>query len=110
MKGRVVFLIRTKPEARDRFLDAYESIRHEVAEGVDGHIVDQVCRSPDDPDSWLITSEWDTLEHFLAWERTQEHRDLAQPLRECMAEATSLKFEVVEETVGRGAPARDASA
>jgi heme-degrading monooxygenase HmoA len=98
MKGRVVFLIRTKPDAQDQFLAAYESIRHLVAEGVEGHLVDQVCQSPDDPDSWLITSEWETLEHFRAWERTEEHRDLAKPLRDCMAESRSIKFEVREET------------
>jgi heme-degrading monooxygenase HmoA len=98
MKGRVVFLIRVKPGVGDRFLEAYEGIRHMVAEGVDGHLVDQVCQAPDDPDSWLITSEWETLEHFLAWERTEEHRDLVKPMRDCFAEARSLKFEVREET------------
>ncbi len=98
MKGRVVFLIRLEPGTRERFLDAYASIRHLVAEGVDGHLVDQVCQAPDDPDSWLITSEWESLEHFLAWERTEEHRDLVKPMRDCFAEARSLKFEVVEET------------
>lgn len=98
MKGRVVFLIRVKPGVGDQFLEAYEGIRHMVAEGVDGHLVDQVCQAPDDPDSWLITSEWETLEHFLAWERTEEHRDLVKPMRDCFAEARSLKFEVREET------------
>lgn len=98
MKGRVVFLIKTKPGTEEQFLQAYEGIRHLVAEGVDGHLVDQVCRQPDDPDSWLITSEWESLEHFLAWERTEEHRDLVKPMRECFAEARSLKFEVVQET------------
>jgi len=98
MKGRVVFLIRVKPGMRDAFLAAYESIRHLVAQGVPGHLVDQVCESPDDPESWLITSEWESLEDFLEWERTQEHRDLVKPLRDCMAEARSLKFVVREET------------
>jgi heme-degrading monooxygenase HmoA len=94
MKGRVVFLIRIKPGTEERFLEAYESIRHEVAQGVEGHLVDQVCRAPDDPESWLITSEWRSLEDFLAWERTEEHRDLVKPMRDCFAEARSLKFEV----------------
>ena len=98
MKGRVVFLIRLQPGSSERFLQAYEGIRHVVAEGVKGHLVDQVCRSPDDPDSWLITSEWESLEDFLEWERTEEHRDLVKPMRDCFAEARSLKFEVVEET------------
>ena len=99
MKGRVVFLIRRKPDVTDeQFLEAYEQIRHEVASGVPGHILDQVCQVPDDPEQWCITSEWETLEHFLEWERTEEHRDLVKPLRECFAEARSLKFEVRAET------------
>jgi heme-degrading monooxygenase HmoA len=98
MKGRVVFLLRLKPGSQDRFLEAYEGIRHLVADGVKGHIVDQVCRSPEDDESWVITSEWENLEYFLEWERTQEHRDLVKPMRDCFAEARSLKYEVVSET------------
>ncbi len=97
-KGRVVFVLQLKPGMSEQFLQAYESMRYEVASGVEGHLVDQVCRSPDDPDRWLITSEWRSLEDFLAWEATEEHRELARPLRECFAEARSLKYEVVEET------------
>ncbi len=97
-KGRIVFLIRIKPGTQEQFLSAYQGIRNLVAEGVPGHLVDQVCQSPDDPESWLITSEWETLDHFLDWERTEEHRDLVKPMRDCFAEARSLKFEVTEET------------
>ena len=98
MKGRVVFLLRLKPGTQEEFLTAYEGIRHLVAQGVKGHIVDQVCQSPEDPDSWLITSEWESLDDFLEWERTEEHRELVKPMRECFAEARSLKYDVREET------------
>lgn len=97
-KGRVVFLIRLKPDSVDRFLKAYQEVRHEVAAGVPGHLHDQVCQSPDDPDNWLITSEWETLDRFLDWERSPEHRTLIQPMRECMDRAHSLRFLVREET------------
>jgi len=99
--ARVVFLV-TVPQSRaEDFLAAYELIRHEVADGVPGHLVDQVCRSEDDPEQWLITSEWRSLEHFRAWEQTDGHRELAAPLRACMTGARSLKFDVVRETRGR---------
>ena len=98
MKGRVVFVLKLKPASEETFLRAYDNIRYEVARGVKGHLVDQVCQSPDDPLDWLITSEWETLDHFLEWEKTQEHRDLAKPLRDCFAEAKSLKYVVREET------------
>jgi heme-degrading monooxygenase HmoA len=98
MNGRVVFLINLKPGTSDQFLEAYEGIRHLVAEGVKGHLVDQVCQSPEDPDQWLITSEWESLDDFLEWEQTEEHRDLVKPMRDCFAEAKSHKFVVREET------------
>ena len=96
--GRVVFMLKLKPGTQQEFLDAYEGIRHLVSQGVKGHILDQVCSDPNDPEAWLITSEWEDLEDFLAWERTQEHRDLIKPMRDCFAEARSLKYVVVHET------------
>jgi heme-degrading monooxygenase HmoA len=100
VKGRVVFLIRLKPGVTgEQFLEAYESVRYEVAGGVKGHLVDQVCESPEDPSRWLVTSEWRSIDDFYAWEATPEHRDQARPMRECMDEAQSFKFVVREETV-----------
>ena len=98
MKGRVVFMIHLKPGREDDFLKAYDSIRHEVARGVKGHLMDQVCQSADDPLSWAITSEWDSLEAFREWERTPEHRDLVKPMRDCWDQAKSLKYQIRLET------------
>jgi heme-degrading monooxygenase HmoA len=99
VKGRVVFLIRLKDGVDgEQFLEAYEAVRYEVAQGVPGHIVDQVCQSDSDPQSWLITSEWESIDDFHAWEATPEHRDQAKPMRDCMDEAKSYKFVVVAET------------
>ena len=101
-QGRVVFILKLKEGMHDRFLEAYEGVRHEIAGGVKGHIVDQVCQSAEDPDTWCITSEWESAEDFYAWEATDEHREQAKPMRECMAEATSYKFVVREETRNPG--------
>jgi heme-degrading monooxygenase HmoA len=98
VKGRVVFHLHLKPGREDDFLRAYETIRQDVAQGVPGHIVDQVCQSVDEPLDWLITSEWESLEAFLEWERTEEHRDLVKPMRDCWDEARSYKFLVKLET------------
>ena len=79
MKGRVVFLIRLKPDVTgEQFLEAYEAVRTRWPSGVKGHIVDQVCQSTEDPRQWLITSEWESIDDFYAWEATEEHRDQAQ--------------------------------
>jgi antibiotic biosynthesis monooxygenase (ABM) superfamily enzyme len=98
MKGRVVFHIRLKPGREQDFLKAYEAIRDLVAQGVPGHLCDQICQSIDDPLNWLITSEGDRIESFLEWERLPEHRDLVKPMRDCWEDARSHKFVVRLET------------
>jgi heme oxygenase (mycobilin-producing) len=101
VRGRVLFIIQVPPERQEDFLAAYQSVRHAVA-AVDGHLVDQVCQSPTDPDQWLITSEWETIDHFLAWERSPDHRRLIGPMRACITEARSLRFVVRETTYSHG--------
>jgi heme oxygenase (mycobilin-producing) len=101
MTARIVFLVRVPAARTEEFLAAYENIRYEVAAGVPGHILDQVCQAPADPEQWLITSEWETLDDFLRWEQSPDHRTQAGPLRACMTEARSIKFVVRAETSKR---------
>ncbi|RKN30644.1 antibiotic biosynthesis monooxygenase family protein [Micromonospora musae] len=97
-RARVVFLVRVPGERTEAFLAAYETIRHQVAGGVPGHLVDQVCRSSADPEQWLITSEWESLTDFETWERSPEHRELVRSMRECFTDARSLRFHVHAQT------------
>lgn len=97
-RGRVTFFVRIAADRAAEFLAAYQQIRHLVADGVDGHLTDQICRSDTDPEQWLITSEWETLEHFRVWETSPDHRKLVRPLRECISEARSLRFAILAET------------
>ncbi|MEU4403260.1 antibiotic biosynthesis monooxygenase family protein [Streptosporangium sp. NPDC023963] len=106
MRARIVFLVRVPAERQEDFLAAYEKIRYRVSGGVPGHLKDQVCQSLTDPEQWLITSEWRRPADFLAWEATEEHRELVRPMRECMTEARSLRFLVRAETAA-GAPVGD---
>jgi heme oxygenase (mycobilin-producing) len=103
-----VFLIRVPGERTADFLAAYERIRFEVADGVPGHIMDQVCQSSTDPEQWLITSEWDSIESFEAWEASPDHRVLVRPMRECMSEAKSMRFVIHKQTSRRETPAAEA--
>jgi heme-degrading monooxygenase HmoA len=97
-KARIVFLIRIPTERTEEFLAAYEQVRYQVAGGVPGHLVDQVCQSSTDPEQWLITSEWERMADFERWEASSDHRELIRPMRECMTEAKSLRFTVRAQT------------
>jgi heme oxygenase (mycobilin-producing) len=94
---RVLFMLKLIPGSGEDFLREYESIRWQVA-SVPGHLNDQLCRSADDADEWLITSEWRSAEDFLAWESTPGHRELAKPMMSHVMQRRSLRYTVLRET------------
>jgi heme-degrading monooxygenase HmoA len=89
----VVFTLRLAEGATDSFIAAYQAIRHQVAL-VDGFLGDEVCESTTDPQEWVITSEWESLEHFQAWESSAGHRELAAPLVRCATHRESRRYHV----------------
>lgn len=95
---RVAFLLRVPEKDHEAFLAEYNKIRYHVA-SIDGHLVDQVCQSIDDQSQWMITSEWESPEAFLAWEASQGHRNVAGQLVGYADQRQSLRFVVRQETV-----------
>jgi heme-degrading monooxygenase HmoA len=100
-----VLEVRVKPEQNGEFRRRYDALSERIAVGLDGHVRHQLCRGLDEPDRWLILSEWETLEASQAWERSPEHRELTMPLRECWDEARRAGYTVQLETRGRTAGA-----
>lgn len=96
-KLRVLLMLEIHDGSQARFLDAYESIRDQVAR-VPGHLRDQLCQSIEDPNQWLITSEWSGADEFLAWVDSPEHQLMVQPLHGCVRGTRSLRYAVARET------------
>jgi heme-degrading monooxygenase HmoA len=96
-----ILQVRLKAGHEEEFLRRYDALRERVAAGLDGHVVHQLCQGLDEPDLWLILSEWETLEASQEWERSQEHRELTMPLRECWTEAQRTSYAVRLETKRR---------
>ncbi|MEU8140157.1 SchA/CurD-like domain-containing protein [Streptodolium elevatio] len=94
---RVLLMLEIHEGSQQRFLDAYESIRDQVAR-VPGHLRDQLCQSIDDPTQWLITSEWADSDRFLAWVDSPEHQLMVRPLHGCVRGTRSLRYAVARET------------
>jgi heme-degrading monooxygenase HmoA len=93
MSVRLVVDVRVKPGMRDDLVRAYAALR-ERAVREPGLISHQLCEASGDPDRWLVTSEWETIEQSTEWDRSDEHRQLLEPLRECFAQASRAAFEV----------------
>jgi heme-degrading monooxygenase HmoA len=94
---RVLFLMDVLDDHQERFLEAYERIRHQVAD-VPGHISDQLCHSLGNSSQWLITSEWESSEPFLAWVDSPDHRELVAPMSACLRSNSSLRYVIMRET------------
>ncbi|MEY9928083.1 heme-degrading monooxygenase HmoA [Catenulispora sp. GP43] len=96
---RVVLLLDVQDGEQQNFLEAYEQMRYKVS-AVPGHLTDQLCQSTDDPSRWLITSEWEAPEPFLAWLDSPEHIEMVRPMSKCVRDTRSLRFTVLKETFG----------
>lgn len=96
--ARVLFRMRVAAERREDFLAAYEKVRFSVA-ATPGHLRDQICQSTDNPENWMIASEWATLADFVAWKNAEDHRELVRPMLECYSEPEFDSFTVVAETM-----------
>ncbi|MFD0279792.1 SchA/CurD-like domain-containing protein [Kitasatospora sp. NPDC127111] len=100
---RVMLMLEIKDGAQQRFLDVYETLRHQVA-SVPGHVSDQLCQSINDPRQWLITSEWRDQETFLEWVDSPAHREMVKPMHGCVSDTfRSLRYSILRETSAAGA-------
>ena len=93
MSVRFLLDVRVKPGSRDDLTRAYAALRQRV-EHAPGLISHQLCESIDDPERWLVISEWTDLESSTAWDRSEEHARLIGPMRACFTQASTAKFHV----------------
>ncbi|MFE2049399.1 SchA/CurD-like domain-containing protein [Streptomyces sp. NPDC059459] len=96
---RVVLMLDIHDDKQQEFLNAYDGIRDRVA-AVRGHVSDQLCQAVDNPTKWLLTSEWESAEPFLAWVNSEDHLDTVEPLQDYVRDTHSLRYSVLRETSG----------
>ncbi|MDN3259852.1 antibiotic biosynthesis monooxygenase [Streptomyces sp. CSDS2] len=96
--ARILFMVTVTEDKREDFLAAYEKVRFNVAAAA-GHIRDQICRSSDNPEMWLIVSEWTSVADFFAWEKSPEHKEVVRPMQACCSDPEFRSFTVVAETM-----------
>ncbi len=85
--------VRIKPRTRDELTSAYAALR-ERAESQPGLISHQLCEAVDDPERWLVISEWESMDASTAWDRSEDHARLLAPMRACFAQASRAGFQV----------------
>jgi heme-degrading monooxygenase HmoA len=93
MSVRLVVDVRIKDGTADDLQTAYAALVARAAQEP-GLIAHQLCQSADEPDRWLVISEWRSLEESTAWDRSEDHGRLLAPMRACFASAGRAAFEV----------------
>ena len=94
MPARFVLDFQISPGREEDVLRAYAALRERLEQGVPGLLGHQLCQNVDDPERFIITSEWEDLEASTSWDRSEEHNELVGALRACFARASSTKYEV----------------
>lgn len=93
MSVKMIVDVRIKPGSQDELTVAYAALR-ERAESQPGLISHQLCEAVDDPERWLVISEWESVETSTAWDRSDDHARLLAPMRACFAQASRAGFDV----------------
>lgn len=78
-------------EDRDKF-EALISLVSQDIEGTTGYIKDELLRDVNDPDAYIMMSEWSSLEEFLKWEQSPIHKQNTGPLRAYWSAETVFKI------------------
>jgi heme-degrading monooxygenase HmoA len=86
MAARVMVFAKIKRGDEQAFEAAYAEVTAKV-KGTRGHIADELLRQaePPDPDdeprTYVLLSEWEDKEAFLAWEDAPVHMQTTTPMR-----------------------------
>lgn len=94
MSARFVLEFQVSPGREEDVRRAYSALRARLEQGVPGLLGHQLCQNVDDPQRFIITSEWEDLEASTSWDRSAEHNELVRPLRQCFEQAGSTKYVV----------------
>src|SRR3712207_4586366 len=96
MRTRVMVLAKIRSEDQDAFEAAFADVTRKV-KGTPGHIRDELLRhstgtdimpgaepepeAEDGTTSYILLSEWESRDAFLAWERDPVHMQTTTPMR-----------------------------
>jgi heme-degrading monooxygenase HmoA len=101
---RATLTMRVKSGSADDFERAWRTIAETVRQAP-GNIRQALLRDPDDPGSFVVTSDWASREAFTRFERSPEQDELTAPLRELRESGRMVVQELVVHIEGETADA-----
>jgi heme-degrading monooxygenase HmoA len=91
---RASLYIKVKAGRGEDFERAWRKIAEEVR-NTPGNVRQALARDPDEPDSFVVTSDWDSREAFHQFETSPDQDDLTAPLRDLRDSARMTVHELV---------------
>jgi heme-degrading monooxygenase HmoA len=85
MAARVMVFAKINRGDEEAFEQAYAQVTANV-KGTEGHIADELLRRNEpadqagEPRSYILLSEWESKEAFLAWENAPAHTEKRNPM------------------------------
>ena len=80
MTARVMVFAKIRPGEEANFEAAYAEVTRKV-KGTPGHVQDELLRDTSEPGAYILLSEWESKEAFLAWENAPIHMQTTTPMR-----------------------------
>ncbi|WP_131744857.1 antibiotic biosynthesis monooxygenase family protein [Frankia sp. Cppng1_Ct_nod] len=80
MTARILVFASVAPELAHGFEQAYTQVTARM-KGTPGLLGDELLRDGEDPGRYLLLSEWESEEQFLAWESAPIHQEITVPMR-----------------------------
>lgn len=96
---RATLQMKVKPGRGPEFERAWREIAAQVR-SAPGNLRQTLVRDPEDPDSFVVTSDWDSREAFHEFERSQGQDELTAPLRELRESARMTVHDLVTHIEG----------
>ncbi len=101
---RATLTMKVKSGREADFERAWRAIA-ETVRRAPGNIRQALLRDPDDPGSFVVTSDWESREVFGRFERSPEQDELTAPLRELRESGQMVVHELVVHIEGETADA-----
>jgi heme-degrading monooxygenase HmoA len=85
--------MKVKAGREAEFESAWKKIAEQVR-GTPGVLRQALARDPDDPGTFMVTSDWENREAFTRFERSPEQDDLTAPLRDLRESGRMVVYEL----------------
>jgi heme-degrading monooxygenase HmoA len=96
---RATLYMKVKEGRGKDFEQAWRRIAEEVRLAP-GNVRQALARDPEDSDSFVVTSDWDSRQSFSEFERSPEQDDLTAPLRDLRESARMTVHDLVTHIEG----------